>query len=780
MSIRPMASCPRNPPVGSGGAPRLRFPLRHWIGLLLTGFAIFGAIPAARAGQAEIEQRLQAISGIVREEIQAGHIPGAVVVVGIGGRSVYRQAFGLRAITPRQAPMTVDTIFDLASLTKVIATTTAIMQLSERGLIDLDKPVAAYWPGFAGGGKGAITIRELLTHYSALPPDLPAGGWSGYDEAMAKIESIEPVKAPGNFVYSDIDFATLGEIVRRVSGLSLDAYARRYIFTPLGMRDTMFTPPPALLDRIAPADIENGVLRWGSVQDPMAYRMGEVAGHAGLFGTADDLAKFAEMLLAGGSAQGHRILSPGSIAAMTQPQSPIGQAAIRGYGWDIDSAYATVLAPAFSPRSFGHTGYTGTALWIDPATKSFVIVLTNRLHPDATGETRTLFRRIAGIVGAAAAGSRKVLTGIDVLEAEDFRSLRGRQVGLITNIAGQDGAGRRTIDVMRAALGSGLRVLFSPEHGLAADMNSQVTSGVDASTGLRVYSLYGASLRPTAEMLAGLDTLVVDLQDVGARFYTYSTTMAYAMEAASENGLEIYILDRPDPITAEAVQGPVLDPALTSFTGYMPMPVRHGMTMGELARMFNAEEQLSAKLHVVAMRYYGRREWFDQTGLRWIGPSPNLQRLAGVDLYPGVALLEGAALSVGRGTPSPFELLGAPWLDGKSLAAYLEKRSIPGVRFAPAEFTPAASNFSAVACHGIRITVTDRDALDTPRLGIELIVAIARLYPGRLDLDTMLGMIGSPPVLEALKSGLEPAEIAGIWQPALTSFLQTRAKYIQY
>ncbi|HEY2110835.1 MAG TPA: serine hydrolase domain-containing protein, partial [Dongiaceae bacterium] len=246
----------------------MRFPLRSWVGLLLTSFVLLAVIPVARAGQAGGEQRLQAISGVVREEIQAGHIPGAVVVVGIGGRIVYRQAFGLRAITPRQAPMTVDTIFDLASLTKVIATTTAIMQLAERGLIDLDKPVAAYWPAFAGGGKGAITIRELLTHYSAMPPDLPAGGWSGYGDAMAKIESIEPVKTPGSFVYSDIDFAALGEIVRRVSGLSLDAYARRYIFAPLGMRDTMFIPPPALLDRIAPADIENGVLRWGSVQDP--------------------------------------------------------------------------------------------------------------------------------------------------------------------------------------------------------------------------------------------------------------------------------------------------------------------------------------------------------------------------------------------------------------------------------------------------------------------------------------------------------------------------------
>ena len=445
------------------------------------------------------------------------------------------------------------------------------------------------------------------------------------------------------------------------------------------------------------------------------------------------------------------------------------------------SAYATVFAPAFSPRSFGHTGYTGTAIWIDPASKSFMIVLTNRLHPDATGETRTLFRRIAGIVGAAAAGSRKVLTGIDVLEAQDFRSLRGRQVGLITNIAGQDGAGRRTIDVMRAALGSGLRVLFSPEHGLTADQNSQVTSGIDAPTGLRVYSLYGATLRPTAEMLAGLDTLVVDLQDVGARFYTYSTTMAYAMEAASENGLEIYVLDRPDPINAEAVQGPVLDPSLTSFTGYMPMPVRHGMTMGELARMFNAEQQLSAKLHVVAMRYYGRREWFDQTGLQLDRP------LAEPAAPGGRRPLSGRGLAGGRGDqrrPRHPDALRAARraLDRRRVPGRLYGRSasIPGVSFAPADFTPTTSNFAGVACHGIRITVTDRNALDTPRLGIELIVALARLYPGRLKLDAMLGMIGSPPVLEALKSNLEPADIVRIWQPALASFLQTRAKYIQY
>jgi uncharacterized protein YbbC (DUF1343 family)/CubicO group peptidase (beta-lactamase class C family) len=758
--------------------------LRNWAWLALA-FALVTGDPVSalgRQGSPEVALRLQGIGEVVQEEIGAGHIPGAVVVVGLGGRVVYRQAFGRQALLPRPVPMTLDTIFDLASLTKVIATTTAILQLKERGRLDLDKPVAAYWPAFAANGKERITIRELLTHYSALPPDLPTTGWSGYKEALRQIESVRLAAPHGStFVYSDIDFAALGELVRRRSGLALDVYCRRHIFAPLGMHDTMFAPPRTLLDRIAPADIEGGVLRWGAVQDPMAFRMGGIAGHAGLFGTADDLVRFAQMILAGGTLRGHRILSGTSVRTATTPESPPGRPALRGFGWDIDSAYSTVLAAAFSPQSFGHTGYTGTALWIDPASRSFLIVLTSRLHPNGGGETRRLIRRIAGIVGAAAAGGgRRVFTGIDVLEAEGFRGLWGRRVGLLTNIAGQDAAGRRTIDVLHQALGPGLRALFSPEHGLGADLERQIPSGTDAATGLPVYSLYGETPRPTDAMLEGLDALVIDLQDAGARFYTYATTMAYVIEAASRNGLEVFVLDRPNPVTADIVQGPVLNPALVSFVGYMPMPIRHGMTMGELARMFNEERKLDAKLHVVEMRYYDRRSWFDETGLRWVAPSPNLRHLEGVTLYPGVALLEGAEISVGRGTPTPFELVGAPWIDGAVLSAALEQRAIPGVRFQPAEFTPNASEYAGVACGGIRIVVLNRRALDSPRLGIELIAAILRLYPGKFDLERILAMVGSTEVLDALRSGRDPKEIAQLWQPQLAAFSDVRENYLQY
>jgi uncharacterized protein YbbC (DUF1343 family)/CubicO group peptidase (beta-lactamase class C family) len=759
---------------------------------ILLLFAILATLAAifARGGTAEAQDapsalaRLDGISRIVEDEIRAGHLPGAVILVAIEGKVVYRQAFGDRRVVPARKPMTIDTIFDAASLTKV-ATATAIMQLSEKGLLDVDRPVATYWPAFAGNGKAAITIRELLTHYSGLPPDLPfQPAWSGYAQSMRRIAALAPDEAPGTaFDYSDVDFAVLGELVRRISGLPLDVYCKRRIFDPLGMRDSSFRPSGKLLNRIAPADFEGGTLRWGQVQDPMAYRMGGVAGHAGLFTTADDLSRFAQMLLSGGRAKGRRILDPRSIAAMTAPQSPPGQPALRGFGWDIDSPYSTSLAPAFSPRSFGHTGYTGTLLWIDPETRSYLIILSNRLHPDSAGNVMPLFRHVAALVGAAAAEvarGRRVLTGVDVLEAYGFRGLQGMRIGLITNASGRDGAGRRTADVLFHAPGVHLRALFSPEHGLEGTSNEQVASGTDAATGLPVYSLYGDTLRPTDAMLDGLDALVFDIQDAGARFYTYASTMGYAMEEAARRGIRFIVLDRPNPVNADVVQGPVLDSDLISFTGYMPMPVRHGMTMGELARMFDGEGKLQTRLKVVAMRYYRRDSWYDETGLTWIRPSPNLRSLDETILYPGVALLEGANLSVGRGTDAPFELLGAPWIDGELLARAMQARALPGVAFAAVDFTPSQSAFVDEVCHGVRITVTDRAKLDSPRLGVELLSALWRLFPGRLEIDKTLLMVGSRRTLAAIESGQDPAAIVQSWDAGLEAFRQQRDQYLVY
>lgn len=737
------------------------------------------APPSARMTPAE---GAAAIGAIVREEIAAGHLPGAVVVVGVADKVVLRQAYGDRAVLPGRSPATVDTIYDAASLTKVMATAVAIQQLVERGLIDLDKPAAAYWPAFAANGKADITVRQLLTHYAALPAGIPTRSWSGTEGALDAIVALKPVAPAGSrFVYSDVDFIVLGELVRRVSGQPLETYAAANIFRPLGMRDTGFQPPAALKNRIAPADIERGELRWGEVQDPIAFRMGGVAGHAGVFTTADDLTLFARMMASGGTKGGAAVLRPQSIATMIRPQSPPGGPALRGLGWDIDSPYSGFLAPSFSPRSFGHTGYTGTALWIDPDTQSFLIVLSNRLHPNGKGNILPMLRRIATVAGAMAGGTRQqVLSGIDVLEAEGFRQLDGRRIGLITNRSARDARGRRTADVLHAAAGPKLVALFSPEHGLDAAREGKIASGRDEATGLPVHSLYGETRRPTAAMLASLDGLVFDMQDVGTRYYTYATTMAYAMEAAAQHKLDFFVLDRPNPITASTVQGPVLDADLVSFITYLPLPVRHGMTIGELARLFNEEKKLGAKLHVVKMRHYDRASWFDQTGFAWVAPSPNLRRLEEVVLYPGVAMVEAANVSVGRGTDTPFEVLGAPWIDGKALAQYLGARAIAGVRFEAVAFTPREWAFAGQPCQGVRIHLTDRNRLDSPLLGIELMSALQRLHSDRFAIDRTLGMLGSRESLAAIKAQVDPREIAPMWSTALDGFRVRRESSLLY
>ncbi len=734
------------------------------------------AAPSSSAGPEEI-------SNIVREEIAAGHLPGAVVVVGVRDKIVLRQAYGDRSVLPDRQPATLDTIYDAASLTKVMATAVAIQQLVERGKIDIDRPAAAYWPAFGANGKADITVRQLLTHYADLPAGLPPGGWSGHDGALDKIVSLKPVAPAGTrFLYSDVDFIVLGELVRRVSGEPLETYSAAHIFGPLGMAHTGFLPSAALRNRIAPEDLEGGELRWGEVQDPIAYRMGGVAGHAGVFTTADDLTRFARMMAGDESMRRQAVLRPDSIAAMTRPQSPVGQPALRGLGWDIDSPYSDRFSPFFSTRSFGHTGYTGTALWIDPETQSFLIVLSNRLHPDGRGNILPMLRRIARIVGGMATTSAhaKTESGIDVLEAYGFRQLGGRRVGLISNGAARDATGRRTADVLHQGRGMNLVALFSPEHGFEASAEGKISSGSDRATGLPVYSLYGDTRRPTDAMMAGLDALVFDMQDVGTRYYTYATTMAYAMEAAAQHKLDFYVLDRPDPITASTVQGPVLDPDLTSFVSYMPLPTRHGMTMGELARLFNAEKKLGTRLHVISMRRYDRNAWFDQTGFSWVPPSPNLRRLDEAVLYPGVAMVEGANVSVGRGTDTPFELLGAPWIDGKALTSDLTARAIPGIRFEAATFVPSDSAYAGESCQGVRLKITDRNRLDTPLLGIELISALYRLYGDRFAIDRTLGLLGSRQSLDAIKANTDPREIAQSWRPALDGFRLRRETYLLY
>jgi uncharacterized protein YbbC (DUF1343 family)/CubicO group peptidase (beta-lactamase class C family) len=754
---------------------------------------------------------------VVNAAIADKSLPGAVVIVGRGDTVVFRKAYGNRALVSAVEPMTLDTIFDMASLTKVVATTSAVMMLVEEGRIRLSDPVAQYIPDFAKYGKNRVTVRHLLTHMSGLRPDVDLGDpWVGYDAAIALANEEILGAPPGRrFVYSDIGFFLLADIVAKVSKLPFDQFVAKRLFEPLGMKDSGFTPAPALRPRIAPTETctpygwpcagPGAEMLRGTVHDPTARRMGGVAGHAGLFSTADDIARFARMLLRGGELDGARVLSPLTVARMTSPSTPDDEANVRGLGWDMDSSYSANRGELLPVGSFGHTGFTGTSIWVDPATQMFVVFMSNRLHPEGKGDVTPLRARVATIAAAAftavpstgLAGTRRtfdtqtpsvpaptyapVQNGIDVMRASGFAALKGLRVGLLTNHTGRARDGAPTIDVLADAPGVTLAALFSPEHGIRGLLDATVPSTKDEKTGLPIHSLYGETRRPTEDMLRGLDAIVIDLQDVGARFYTYMTTMAYVMEEAAPRKIKVFILDRPNPIGGVQIEGPSLDPEAVSFIGYLPaMPTRHGMTLGELARLFNAEKKIGADLTVVAMRNWRRDAWFDETGLMWIGPSPNMRNLYAATLYTGLASFESTNLSVGRGTDTPFEHVGAPWIEGVRLAEALNARAIPGIRFYPEAFTPTASKFAKEACQGVFIVVTDRNAVRPVRVGVEIASALLTLFPGKFEINSATRLFGSAAGLTRLKSGDDPAAIAASWSGAEARWRLVRAKYLLY
>jgi len=759
---------------------------------------------AAGAAEPTLEaERLAPIAGIVDHEIAAGHVAGAVVLIGQGPRIVYRQAFGRRAVVPAEEPMSVDTVFDLASLTKAVATTPAVLQLVERGRLDLDAPAARYWPAFAAEGKGAITVRQLLAHTSGLPAGIDLDHARRPDDVRRLLAAVKPVARPGGEpLYSDVNFAVLGELVRRVSGQSLAAYFADNVARPLGIGDTGFLPPIAERPRIAPTTRdERGDMRRGRVHDPLAERLGGVSGNAGLFGTADDLGRFSRAILDGGGP----ILSAASVATMFAPQTPLAATPPRGIGWRLQAPLASNRAALPPVGMASHLGYTGTGIWIDPVSDVYAVILSSRVHPNGGGDAAPLRARVIAVLADALGPlppqriaarwpglaarvapyvpkpvAAPVRTGIDVLEDEDFAPLRGLRVGLLTNRSGVDAAGRRSIDVLAHAPALTLAALFSPEHGLAGSQDGRVGDGSDALTGLPVHSLYNSTQRPTPQMLAGLDAVVVDLQDAGARFYTYQTTLAYVMEAAAAQRLKVFVLDRPDPVNGAAVEGPSLDAGRRSFTGYWPLPVRPGLTLGEFARLYRSEAHIDVDLTVIPMQGYRRAMWYDDTGLPWLPPSPNLTSFAAAVLYAGVGMVEGAEVSVGRGTDTPFELVGAPWIDGPALAAALTGLALPGVRFIAAEFTPAAASYAGELCRGVRIEVVDRAALDTPALGLALAATLSRLYPDRFTLDKTLGAIGSQATLDAVRAGTPMARIVAGWQGGVEAFAARRAPYLLY
>ncbi len=721
----------------------------------------------------------QALDHAVEEGLAAGRAPGAVVVIGQRDGVLLRRSYGLRALEPERERMSTDTIFDLASLTKAVATTSALMWLLEHGRIDLDAPASRYLPELAGGGRDRITIRQLLTHRAGLPAVDPLSGYEdGRDAALSRIVQLPLEAAPGSRVrYSDLGFIILGAIVERVGGEPLDRFVRATIFEPLAMRETGYRPGRELLSRIAPterAERRGGVLIRGDVHDPRAHRLGGVAGNAGLFSTADDLARFARMLLGEGELEGVRVLASESVRTMTTRQVGVD----RALGWDMGAW------PSLSARAFGHGGFTGTSLWIDPEHDLFVVFLSNRVHPNGGGDVQPLIREITRIAVEARRDARpiprvEVLSGVDVLRRERFARLDGARIVLLTHDAARTRDGVRTLDLLVDAPNVEVVRVLSPEHGLSGQAEGRVLDERDARTGLAVHSLFeGPTRRPSDAMLEGADTLVVDLVDVGVRFYTYGSSVRRAMEAAATRRMRVVLLDRPDPLGGRDPRGPVSEPELASFVNHHPLPAVHGMTSGELARYLNAERRIGARLEVIDVSGWTRGMRFSETGLAWVPPSPNLRTPDAVLLYPALALLEGTNVSVGRGTDEPFMLLGAPWMSAERVIEALGP--IEGVRFTPASFVPRSARHRGVRCTGLRVSLVDFDRFDDVRTGLALAVALRRVHAAQWDAQSMLAMLGDRAIHRALLDGADVEVLTRMAEPELGRFTERRARYLRY
>ncbi len=803
------------------------------LAVLVTALAL-GSTPAI----ADEPPRFDALDDIVRDAVAAGDVPGAVVLVGRGDRTLYLRAFGSRTLVPNPVPMTTDTIFDIASLTKPFGTAIAVMSLVERGAVKLDAPLGRYVKEFKGRAFSEVTIRRILTHSAGLPAIPPPGRVVPFPQYAKTLAALRLDYPPGTgFQYSDTGFILLAEVVRRVTGQRIDRYLQRAVFSPLRLADTSYHPAAAVLSRVAPTEFHDGHMLVGEVHDPRARGLGGVAGHAGMFSTAADLARLCRMLLNGGSLGEARVLRPPTVRTMWT-RAPDGNGT-RTLGWDMTSTYARPMMPFFPAGSVGHTGFTGTSVWIDPSSQVYVILLTNRVHPSGgnAARIRELRTRVTAAVGAAlfrpllplptavstggatAAASRAgssagqtaaeapepvstpaavptstpptpapapatpaapLRSGLDVLVDQDFAVLRHQAVGVVTNQTGIDARGQRGIDLIAGARDVRLQAIFSPEHGITGLVDTNVAHSRDAATGVPIWSLYGGVRRPTAEMLRGITVLVFDMQDVGARYYTYLTTLVYVMEEAARARIPVVVLDRPNPITGRVVEGPLTDPDLESFTAPHEIPVRTGMTMGEFARMVAAERRIPVSLTVVPAAGWTRGRWYDETGLPWVNPSPNIRSLTQALLYSGIGLLEATNLSVGRGTDTPFEVVGAPWIDGDGLAAALNRRGLPGVTFSGVRFTPTADVYAKMPCGGVRMTVTDRDAIRPVTVALALASELRERHRAEFKPESIQNLLVNRSTMWAFLRGEPLARLLAWADMDRSSFLNRRASYLIY
>lgn len=753
----------------------------------------------------------QRIDAAVRGAIARDETPGAVLLVSAGDRVLFHRAYGLAEKLPQQVRMREDTLFDLASLTKPIVTATSILLLAEQGRLRLNDRMAAHLPELdAQDGKQNITLEQLLMHTSGLPSSNAITDYTkGLPHALVRINAQKLRAPPGTrYEYSDLGYILLGAVVTRTSGQSLDVFAQKHLFGPLDMRATAFAPrDPQLKMRAAPTESRDGHFLLGTVHDPRANALGGVAGHAGLFSTAADLARFTGMLLHQGKYKrmdnqngvmgDGSMLKPASVRLLFQPRALPAEGQLpltkqRTLAWEVRPP---ITDGKTTLSNLGHTGFTGTSIWLYPEVRGAVILLTNRLHPDGKGNVGRLRGEIAALVApillelktslpAATLNELHknpvVFTGLDVLKRGAFQELKHKRIGLVTHAAAVSAASEPTIDLLKNTEGIQLKKLFSPEHGLRIDKDLAVADERDAQTGLPILSLYGPRKRPRPEDLSDIDAIAVDLQDAGCRFYTYLSTLGYLLESAARAKKQIIVFDRPNPVGGVAVEGPLPEKTRESFTAYHPLPLRHGMTLGELARLFNEERKIGADLRVIAMEGWKRPMLFGDTGLPWIRPSPNMKDALSALLYPGIGLLETTNLSVGRGTDRPFLRVGAPFIDGRTLASALSAYGLPGLTFNPIEFTPSSSTHAGERCGGVEIAVQDPRRIEPVRIGLSIAHALHKLYPSAWKLASMDTLLANSAVLQSIEQGKTPDQMIAGYQSELDAFMAVRKKYLIY
>ena len=742
-----------------------------WWSLLMVSLCVL-----SRARAQPADARFEGIEQLVEQAIARGELPGCTIDIGTHEGSLYARAFGERTAGE---PMMIDTLFDLASLTKPLATALSVAALVERGQLDLDQPVARHLPPFARADKRAITPRQLLLHTSGLPSVGPLADFeSGRERALARIAGAKLTAAPGKlFRYSDLGYIVLGELVAALSGRPLERFVEEALYAPLGSSSIGFGVAPPDVPRAAPTEQRDGATIRGVVDDPRAFRLGGVAGHAGLFATAADVARVARMLLGGGSAEGRRVLRAETVATFTRP-ARAGEAQ-RTLGFDVQSTYAVGRGRLLGDRAYGHGGYTGTSVWIDPAADLYVVVLSNRVHSGARGTIHPLASSIADI--AASARSPRAdgyAAGIDVLAREAYARLRGRKIALLTHLAARDAKGSTTLELLAREPTLTLLSVLAPEHGLTAKAEGHVANA--KRDGIPVHSLFGRTRRPSPAMLAGADMIVVDLVDVGTRFYTYMATVLATLEVAAELDLPVVLLDRANPIGGTRVEGPISQPAYASFVNYHPLPLRHGMTAGELARLLVRERELRVRLSVVRAEGWRRGSWIGERGTRWDPPSPNLKSPEQALLYPAVALIEGTNLSVGRGTERAFRVVGAPFVAAEALTRALREARLPGVRVAPTRFRPTVGPHRGRSIPGVQLSIVDAQTYSAARTGLALIRALRATSAAGWERERLDRMVAHAETLRLLEADTSLAQIEATWSAELTAFAARRRAVLLY